>query len=96
MRKPARASARALHAVGKAGIGLAEINLRLSQLGAAVRQLERAAEAPEKALEAALRQLGREATRAAVALLPAPARIPVRFALHALERVLSRGHELGQ
>jgi hypothetical protein len=91
-----QSASRALDAVDKMGMGLAEISRRLSQLGTAVRRLERAAEEPEKALQAVLRHLGREATRAAVSLLPAPARIPVRFALHAIERALSHGHELGR
>jgi len=58
------------------GLALPEIQHRLSQLGATVRRLERAVEAPEQALEATPRQLGHEATRATVALLPAAARIP--------------------
>jgi hypothetical protein len=89
-------AARALEVAGKAGLGLAEIQRRLSQLGAAVRQLERAAEAPEEALKVALRELGRDATRVAVALLPAAARVPVNLVLRAVERALSHGYDLGR
>jgi hypothetical protein len=92
----AQTTSRALEAAGKMGIGLAEIHQRLSQLGTAVRRLERAAGAPEQALEAAVRQLGHRAVHAAVALLPPAVRAPVSFALQTVERVLSLGHELGR
>ena len=85
-----------LEAAGRIGLGVAEIGHRLSQLGRAVSRLERASRAPEQALEATLRGLGREATRAALSLLPPAARIPVRFALDSIRRALSRGLDLGR
>jgi hypothetical protein len=57
---------------------------------------ERPADEPEEALKEVLYRLGREATRAAVSLLPAPDRVPIGFALHALERALSHESELGR
>lgn len=89
-------TSRALEVAGKTGLGLAEIQQRLSRLGAVVRQLVREAEAPEEALKVALYELGRDATRVAAALLPAAARGPVSFVLRTIERALSHGYDLGR
>jgi hypothetical protein len=94
--KARESAGRALDAVGKLGMSLAETGHRLSQLGTAVQRLERATDEPEEALKEVLYRLGREATRAAVSLLPAPARVLIGFALQALERALSHGNELGR
>jgi hypothetical protein len=94
--KARQSAGRALDAVGKLGMSLAEIGHRLAQLGTAIDRLQRATDEPEEALKEALFRLGHEATRAAVSLLPAPARLPIGLALQALERALSHEHGLGR
>ncbi len=94
--KARQSAGRALDAVGRLGMSLADISHRLSQLGSAAHRLERASDEPEEALKEALYRLGHEATRAAVTLLPVPARLSIGLAIQALERALSRGNELGR
>jgi|CXWL01.1.fsa_nt_gi Ti-type conjugative transfer relaxase TraA len=83
---------RAQEAAAKTGLGVADIRQQLGRVSLTLRKFERAAEGPEKALEAAVRSLGTKALEAATRLLPAPAQLAVR----AVAKVLSLGQELGR
>jgi hypothetical protein len=73
-----------------------EIKALLGRVTSAYRQVHSLSRHPEQALEIAVRQTGRAAVYAAVSLLPAPIRTPLRFVVRAAERVLSIGLDLGR
>jgi hypothetical protein len=63
-----------------------DLELRLARTTSTLAQLQRAARGPERALAAALRDLGERATQTALALVPAVLKSAVRLALRAIER----------
>src|SRR4029079_11083607 len=73
-------------AADRIGQGVLEVRAILGRVSAALRQVEDFSRGPEAALERAIRQTGRSAVHAAVALLPGPIQTPVRLAMRATEK----------
>jgi hypothetical protein len=76
--------------------GLPELRMRAHQVRQAIRTVEQSLEGPAKILEAAVREVGAQAVRVAIAALPPPLRLPVQIALRANERIVDLGRELSR
>jgi hypothetical protein len=74
---------------------LADLQSQVRHTAATLERVRFAAQGPERALELLVRNLGVHATRAAVALLPQPLRLPVELALRPLIAVLGKPLQLG-
>jgi hypothetical protein len=78
------------------GEGLPSLRDQLSQVNRSLHRLEQAMAGPEKALEAAVRELGTEGAKLALAALPRALHLRVDLAIRAVEGALDMGLDLGR
>lgn len=90
-----RAAAQARRAADRIGYSLPGLAAQLRQVNRKLQRVERAMKAPEKALEAIVREVGTQAAKLALSALPRALHLPVQLAVHAIERALDLGRDLG-
>ena len=94
-RRAEHGAAMAHAAAVRTGESLPRLNAQLQQLGLTLYRLEQAVRGPEQAIEAAVREIGTQAAKLALATLPRALHLPVELAIWAVERVLDMGRDMG-
>ena len=77
-------------------VRLPELQAQVQQITRTLHRVEQAMRGPEKALEAAVREVGSKAANLALSALHPAVQIPVRLAIAAVERAIDLGRELSR